>query len=212
MTKIDFDQNDTGIKIILLGEAGVGKTNLIGVSTGLKFTEDTKSSQIASFREGCYEAKNGKAYIFNLWDTAGQELYRSLNKIYIKDSKIVLVVYAIDNLYSFEQVDYWINYVKSILIDNEYILALVGNKSDRYEDDKAIPDEKAKSLAQKYNIKYKITSALTEAASFKLFLYELIDDYIKLIGPNREKDLDTKTIKISKKIQKKDKTEKKGCC
>ena len=205
---MDIEQTkETGIKIILLGEAGVGKTNLIAVSTGQKFIPDTKSSLFSSFREGSYESKNGKTYLFNLWDTAGQELYRSLNKIYIKNSKIVLVVYAIDNVHSFKEIDYWINYVKSLLNDGEYILALVGNKSDKYES-QTVPDEDAQKAAQKYGIKFKITSALTEASSFKLFIYELIEDYMKLIGPNGEKDLKEKALIITNK----NKGKKSKCC
>ena len=201
---MSFALNDPSIKIIFLGEAGVGKTNLIRVSTELKFEPDTQATQVTSFREGNYESKNGKTYLFNLWDTAGQELYRAINKIYINDSKIVLIVYAINNTQSFQEIDYWINYVKSILKDGEYILALVGNKCDLYEDINTVSDEEAEKVAKKYNIKLKITSALTESKSFKLFLYELIDDYIKLIGPNaEEKYLDNKSIKITKRNHKK---------
>ena len=199
------------LKIILLGETGVGKTNLINVVMGKQFEQNSLSSQSGSYFEGNYNSKNGKCYVYNLWDTAGQEVYRSLNKIFINSSKIVMVVYAINNRKSFEEVDYWINYVKDILgNDNDYILALVANKSDLYEEDQVVSDEEGENKASSYNIKFKITSALTDAAGFKIFLHELIDDYIKLIGPEGEKLLySTTSLKISAgKNMKKKKT----CC
>ena len=208
---MNYEQDNPSIKIIFLGESGVGKTSLTMISTGQKFDPNTKSTVCAYFNEGKYESKNGKTYLFNLWDTAGQELYRAINKIYINDSKIVLIVYAINNNQSFQEIDYWINYVKSILKDGEYILALVGNKCDLYEYENTVPDEEAEKVAKKYNIKLKITSALTESKSFNLFLYELIDDYIKLIGPNAEKKyLDNKSMKINKRNH--EKRDKKRYC
>ena len=210
MKNMEFSKDNTGIKIILLGETGVGKTNLIAVATGQKFNPNSKANNVSVFSEGKYEAKDGSTYIYNLWDTAGQELYRSLNKIYIKESKIVLIVYAIDNKNSFDQIGYWIDYVKSLLKDGEYVLALVGNKIDLFESLDVIPDEEGQKAAKKYGIKLKLTSALTQAKTFKEFVHELIDDYIKLIGPQGISELEKKTIKINKTIAKK-KTKKKCC-
>ena len=109
---MDFGPENPRIKIILLGDSGEGKTNLISVSTGEKFNKDSQTTKASSFREQRYVTENGNIYLLDLWDTAGQEFYRSLNKIFIKNSKIVLVVYAIDNPKSFKEIDYWINYVK----------------------------------------------------------------------------------------------------
>lgn len=199
------------LKIILLGESGVGKTNLINVVMGKQFEQNTLSSQSGSYFEGSYDSKElGKSYVYNLWDTAGQEVYRSLNKIFINGSKIVMVVYAINNKKSFEEVDYWINYVRDILgSGNDYILALIANKSDLYEEDQVVNDDEGESKAHNYNIKFKVTSALTDAAGFKLFLHELIDDYIKLVGPEGEKLLYSTSLKITAQNTKKGK---KKCC
>ena len=210
MTKMEFSEDDTGINIILLGESGVGKTNLFGAATGKKFNPDSKANNVSVFSEGKYEAKDGSTYIYNLYDTPGQELYRALNKIYIQNSKIVLIVYSIDDKNSFDQIDYWINCVKDNLKDGEYVLALVGNKIDLFESPDAIPDEEGQKAAKKYGIKLKFTSALTQAIDFKEIVHELIDDYIKLIRPHGIKELEKKTIKIDKTNAKKN-TKKKDC-
>ena len=99
------------IKIILLGESGVGKTNLINVALDKVFDLNTESSIHSSYLEGLIEY-NKKKYAYALWDTAGQEIYRALNKIFIKGSKVVIFVYAIDNMQSFSQIEFWINQAK----------------------------------------------------------------------------------------------------
>ena len=197
-----------GIKIILLGESGVGKTNLINVACGRNFDPDTNSSVVSSFSESFFEHEN-KKYIFNLWDTAGQERYRSLNKIFIKGSKIIMIVFAIDNQISFEQVDYWIKYTIKVLSGEKYILALVANKSDLFEE-QVISDEDIGKKAKEYSIKYIITSACCDAAGFKSFINELILDYIKIVGPEAEKELYFKLEK--KENNNNDKKNSKKCC
>jgi len=133
------------IKIILLGESGVGKTNLIYAFLNYGFQENPGCT-LASFSfEAEYNYKN-KSYTYTIWDTAGQEQYRSINKIFIRDSKIILIVYSIDNRKSFNEVDFWIKYVKENLKDDKYIIALVANKNDLYEDAKWLWMKKEKIL------------------------------------------------------------------
>ena len=180
---------DRGIKVILLGESGVGKTNLIRVAMGKNFDPNENSTLTSSFFEEQI-AINNKNYLYCLWDTAGQEAYRSLNKIFIKGAKIVIIVFAINFQYSFEQVDFWINYTKDILGDDNYILALVGNKADLYESQQ-ISDEEIKKKVDELKIKYKLTSASEDSLGFKEFLNDLLKEYIDKFGAseiNEEKD------------------------
>ena len=74
--------DDKGIKVILLGESGVGKTNLIRIAIGEKFEINPVSTISSSFCESQITVGN-KKYKYYLWDTAGQEKYRSLNKLFI---------------------------------------------------------------------------------------------------------------------------------
>ena len=180
MSNIDFSK---GIKIILLGESGVGKTNLIRVTTGEDFEQNSMSSSSGSYKEGFYiSTTNKKKYIYHLWDTAGQEAYRSLNKIFIKNAKIVIFVYAIDNEASFKELKYWIDLAKEEL-GNDFIMGIVANKIDLYEEQQ-VKEEVATEFAKSQNIKFRATSALTEPLGFKSFLEELLIDYIKKIDPS----------------------------
>ena len=121
MSNIDLSK---GIKIILLGESGIGKTNLICVATGEEFEQNSMSSSSGSYKEGQYISSTNKKYIYHLWDTAGQEAYRSLNKIFIRNAKVVIFVYAIDNEPSFKELKYWIDLAKSEL-GNDLIMGIV---------------------------------------------------------------------------------------
>ena len=121
MSNIDLSK---GIKIILLGESGVGKTNLIRVATGEEFEQNSMSSSSGSYKEGFYISSTKKKYTYHLWDTAGQEAYRSLNKIFIKNAKVVIFVYAIDNEQSFKELKYWIDLAKAELEDG-FVMGIV---------------------------------------------------------------------------------------
>ncbi len=174
MSKIDLSK---GIKIILLGESGVGKTNLIRVATGEEFEQNSMSSSSGSYKEGFYISSTKKKYTYHLWDTAGQEAYRSLNKIFIKNAKVVIFVYAIDNEQSFKELKYWIDLAKAELGDG-FVMGIVANKIDLYEEQQ-VKEEVATEFAKSQNIKFRATSALTEPLGFKSFLEELLIDFIK---------------------------------
>ena len=196
-------ENSKGIKTILVGETGVGKTNLINVSMGKEFIQNLNSSLTSAYYENEVQYNN-KKYLYTLWDTAGQERFRSLNKIFIKDSKVVLIVFAIDNKNSYNEINYWIKYIKDILGEEKYIMGLVANKSDLYEE-QVISDEEMINKAKENNMKFKLTSAYSDAEGFKDFLHELLKDYINLIGPQEEKKLSFTLIQepVGKKKKKK---------
>ena len=128
------------IKITLLGETGVGKTNLINAICDLEFQTNSGGTSGSYCMESEYKYKNN-SYIYSIWDTAGQERYRSVNKFIIRGSKIILIVYSIDNKKYFNEVNYWINYVKENVGDDKYIMALVANKSDLDEYEKVKYEE-----------------------------------------------------------------------
>ena len=199
---------EKGIKIILLGESGVGKTNLINSLFDKNFDENSPTTHNCY----CFDGEcniNNKVYMYNIWDTAGQEQYRALNKLFVKDSKIVICVYSIDNKESFKEMNFWIDYVKEILDKGKYIFALVGNKSDLYENQE-VPDEEGEKLANENGMKFEITSALTDAAGFKKFINDLIKDYIDLDKEDEIDEIKNTSFKVNKIKIKPEK--KKQCC
>ena len=110
-----------------------------------------------------------------------------MNKIFIKNTKVVIFVYSIENYKSFKELNYWINIAKEELGDNS-IYAIIGNKSDLYYDQE-VKDEEAEKYAKEHNMKIKFTSALADAKGVKSFLNELISDYIKTIDHEYNGDI-----------------------
>ena len=203
------------IKIVLLGESGVGKTNLIRVAVGEPFQKESESTLSSSYYESEIIIKN-KQYIYALWDTAGQEQYRSLNKMFLKGAKIVLIVFALDSVQSFEQVNFWIEHTKEALGEGKYLIALVGNKSDLIEQ-QVVQDEDIEKKAKELNVKFKLTSAAEDAVGFRQFLEEMLKDFVKNIGVEQDEE---KTFELKEEEKGGDKGDdngnntkkKKKCC
>lgn len=203
----ETEQND--IKIILVGETAVGKTNLINVFFGFGFQHSVETTYTSYCFDGDYNYKE-KNYKYSIWDTAGQEKFRSLNKLFIRDAKIILIVYSIDFRHSFEEVDFWINYVKENETTDRYIIALVANKSDLIET-QTVMDDEGQNLANKYGIEFSITSALKNAETFKEFVNHLIEKYIDTyLEEGQSQNEKTNNIKIND--NKKENSKKKKCC
>ena len=183
------------IKVLLIGEKGVGKTELFRVSQGYRF-DDYISPNMPPPQYRNKIRANNKDYLYIVWDTVGNVLYHSSNKIFIKDSKIVLIIFSINDKNSFDKVNYWYNYVKEILGTNKYIFALIANKSDLYEESEVMEEEIIKK-SEELKIKYKYTSAKKDIEGFENFLKELLEEYINKYHPD---DIETtEAIKIGEK-------------
>ena len=196
------------IKVILVGDTGVGKTNLIRVATGEDFSPDSASTVANNYSEG-ETVINGKTFKYCLWDTAGQEKYLSMNKLFIKDSRIIFIVFAINSRKSFNRIDFWIKYINESLGNGNFLIALIGNKSDLYEDEDALKNEEMQNKANELGFKFKITSAKADAKGFKEFLDGILKEYINkypLEGSER-----SKSFKIDSKKNKNNKDGKKCC-
>ena len=124
------NENKKKIKIILIGNGQVGKTSLINVYDGKKFTDKMLQSVCSHYIKKELII-NEETYNIHLWDTAGQERFRSVNKIYIKGSNIVIFVYDITNKISFMDIkDFWVEYVDKIIGKDNIIMGILGNKID----------------------------------------------------------------------------------
>ena len=165
------EDNENGNKVIFLGESNVGKTNLMRISVGKPFDPHSMSTWSVSYlpKNLIY---NNRSYIFNLWDTIGQETYRSLTKIFFKNAIIVLLIYDITSRKTFEELEYWYQQVKNEL-DNEFLLAIVGNKKDLFIDMK-VTEEEGKKYADEKGAKFKLSSAKDDPMDFTQFLHYLI--------------------------------------
>ena len=163
------------IKAILLGNSGVGKTNLINTCVGMEFDHGTIPTTSGAFVQKNIKIDD-KEYIINLWDTAGQETYKSLTKIFLKKSQIVIFVYDITDLKSFKDLESWIK-ISEEMIDNDFVSAIVGNKVDLYMIEQ-VNEETARKYAESKGMLFQLVSAKDNPKSFSNFLKELVEEQI----------------------------------
>jgi len=104
------------IKVILVGDSGVGKTSLINAAQDIPFMEGTQISTMICTNVKLPKEINDKKYTIVLWDTIGQERFRSLTATFLKGSQIVIFVFDITNQASFEGLDYWFDLINNGLL------------------------------------------------------------------------------------------------
>ena len=112
----------------MVGASGVGKTSISNRFVYDNFQERSQPTLGASYLETVYQHQ-GHTLRYQLWDTAGQEKYRSIGKIYYKDAGIALLVYDVTKKTSFASLQSWAEEVRSTAPEG-VILAVVGNKTD----------------------------------------------------------------------------------
>ena len=184
------------IKVILVGEMATGKTSLINATMGLKFQETMVSTTTNSFFSKTITI-NSKKYNLNLWDTIGQEKYRSLTKIFIKDSKIVLFVYDITSKKSFDELNYWTKDVESQLGD-KIVKGVIANKMDLFLNEQ-VKEEEGEEYANSIGAKFLLFSAKTEnPKKIEQYLAELVEEYLTKRDDND--DNINGRITLSKKV------------
>ena len=195
--------NCVDAKVVLVGESGVGKTSIIKQFTSHKFDPDCPASISSQFSSKVVNISDSKKAIrFDLWDTAGQEKYRSLAKIFYKDARIIIFVYEITNKKSFEGLqNYWYQQVNANRLPN-VVFALVGNKSDLYNNSE-VDEKEASDWADSIGAIFQTTSALSNTGIDVLF------DNVgkKFLNPsfNYKKDEDKKKQDYEKKKEKQNK-------
>ena len=165
------------LKIILIGSINVGKTSLITkYSTGIYSTNTNtvnNPSYIVKIRE-----VNGIKYEIKLWDTAVQEKYKSLSKLFFKNANIAILVYSIDNEESFNDLDEWLKLTRTVN-NEDIILGVAANKIDLALDN-TISEEKGREYAKRIGGIFYTTSALLENKG----LDNLIDDLLRKYNEN----------------------------
>jgi Ras-related protein Rab-11A len=125
MSEEDYDMI---VKIVLLGDSGVGKTNISSRFLKGEFNLDTKATIGVEFGSKKFEI-NGRNIKAQIWDTAGQERYKSITNAYYKGAKGALLIYDVSRRSTFENIDKWIVDLKQNSDPNVNII-LMGNKCD----------------------------------------------------------------------------------
>ena len=203
---MEIDENMKEVKIILLGDVGVGKTSIISRYDKNIFSEKNISTLSSSFITK--QVKKGDiTYNLNIWDTSGQEKYRSVTKLFVQGANIVILVYAIDVKETFDILNFWHKTVIDLIEDEEnIILAIVGNKSDKFED-AVITEEDGQKIANEKKAIFKLVSAKEDPKGIFSLFDTLLNEYI---NKNSNHDIRQHSFRLDN--IKENKNKKKNCC
>ena len=157
------------VKIILLGDSAVGKTSIIGRYINNTFKENYSCTIQAEKKMKIINEDENTSLRLNIWDTMGQEKYRSLTKNFIEGSNIVIFVYDITREDTNLELEYWVNLTREILNDKEVIFGVAGNKNDLLNNIK-FNYEEGLEFAEKINASFSETSAKENKGFEKLLI------------------------------------------
>ena len=209
----DFAQYDISFKLIAIGDSSVGKSCLTTQAVRNNFMEFYQAT--VGFEFLTFNLRmNSNVVKLQIWDTCGQEVYKSLISNFYRNCTLALIVYAINNRTSFEHAENWLNDLKNQSNPNVRVF-LVGNKSD-LEQERQVSKEEAEKFKEEKNLDvFMETSAKTGENARNVLLEAakiLYKDYLKArqnLGEGENLD-DDKGEKLERK-KPKNKTGKKCC-
>ena len=165
----DDDEQMMQVKAVLIGESGTGKTSIINRLKNNEFNSSQESTMCSSMFRKIIEIPDFGSLMIEIWDTAGQEKYRSINKLFYKDATIVIFVYDITNKKSFEEIkNYWYEQVKENCDLDKIILGVAANKCDLFNKEE-VKEEDGKMFASRIKGAFQSTSCFTGIGINDLF-------------------------------------------
>lgn len=168
------EEYDYLFKVVLIGDSGVGKSNLLSRFTRNEFNLESKSTIGVEFATKSIQV-DGKTIKAQIWDTAGQERYRAITSAYYRGAVGALLVYDISKLSTFENVERWLKELRDHAESN-IVIMLVGNKSDlRHK--RVVSTEDAMAFAERNNLAFIETSALDATGVDEAFRQILTEIY-----------------------------------
>ena len=182
-------KEDLKLKLILLGDSGVGKTNLISRYISNNFDENTRATIGVEFFCKNFRINKKRTIKVEIWDTAGQERYKAITSVYYKGAKGAFIVYDITSRKTFENIDKWIGEIKERTTDDVKLI-IIGNKTD-LNNEREIKSEEALIKYQDMDIPLIETSALEDTNVNEAFI-----NLIKIVY----KDIARKEIEERKSI------------
>ena len=189
-------------KVILVGDSGVGKAFLIQSYVNDKYSDDTESTSASTYTYKIVEYKNyNKTISLDIWDTAGQEVYRAMARNFYLNASIGFLVYDIRRRESFESIkDYWYDQLKQSGEEN-IVIGIAGNKCDLFQEEQ-VTEEEVKKYAKSIGAIFHLTSCKETIGIDDLFeecgkKYLEINNLIGKEGNNEKKEnivLDKKKV------------------
>ncbi|KAI3509301.1 hypothetical protein L1887_24475 [Cichorium endivia] len=178
MARRPDDEYDYLFKVVLIGDSGVGKSNLLSRFTRNEFCLESKSTIGVEFatRTLQVEEKTVKAQI---WDTAGQERYRAITSAYYRGALGALLVYDTTKPTTFENISRWLKELRDHA-DSNIVIMLIGNKTD-LKHLRAVTTEDAQTFAEKEGLSFIETSAL-EAVNVEKAFQTILGEIYRIIS------------------------------
>ena len=210
----DYNQYDLSFKMIVIGDAGVGKSCLTAKASKGIF-EETYSATVG-FEFLVFNVKlNDKVIKLQIWDTCGQELYRSLISSFYRNASLAMMVYAIDNRESFNHIETWLKEVK-LQSNPDIKIFLIGNKSD-LEENRKVTTEAAKTFKEENGIHYFSEASAKNGVNAKEVFIEaaklLYGEHLKYKERKFDKNQsDNEKVPMPVKVTKNKNNRKKGGC
>ena len=174
------DSEESANKLVVVGDMGVGKTCIISRFINGTFTLNPVSTVGANYSRKIIDIPElDKELILDIWDTAGQEQYKALAKIFFQGAKLAILVYDITRKESFDSMkDYWYKKLKEFA-ERDIVIGIAGNKSDLYLNE-AVPEKEARNYAKSIGAAFGLTSAMNNSG-----IEDLINTMgIKFLDPN----------------------------
>ena len=200
MTDEDKKDSDITIKLLLIGNAYVGKTLIVQKFIDNTFSKSTVSTIGVDLQSKVIDI-NGKKVKYLIWDTAGEDRMKTMTYSYYRGCHVILVVYDVTERKSFQNVTTWVECIEKFAKSN-VLKILVGNKTD-LEDKRVVTTEEGKKLAMDNGLKYYEISALKITGLHEMF-EDVAKEYVEIYEQKAYKNFQLKKNEIVKK--------KKGCC
>ena len=186
----DYTSFDMSFKLIVIGDSGVGKSCL--TNNAIKNTFDDAYNATVGFEFFTFNIRfNGKVVKLQIWDTCGQELYRSLITNFYRNSSLAMMVYSINSKESFDNVEMWLRELRTHSNPDVKVF-LIGNKSD-LEAEREVTTEQGENFYKQNNLSlFMESSAKTGFNTQKIFIKAaeiLYEDYNKYKDDNSSNDM-----------------------
>ena len=172
-------QDNITCKVVLVGESGVGKTCIIQRYVNNDYNENTESTTASTYTYKVVDYKQyNKSISFDIWDTAGQELYRAMAKNFYLNAAIGILVYDVRRKDSFQALkDYWYEQLKQSGEEN-MVFGLAGNKCDLFQEEQ-VSEEEGKKFANSIGAIFHLTSCKESIGIDDLF-FECGKKYLEI--------------------------------
>ena len=185
-------------KIILIGEPGVGKTSIMSKYISNEFKSSYQSTLGVEFKSKEIYIDNSSCARLKIWDTCGQERFRSITRQYFKNSNGVFLVFDLTNGETLKKINVWLRDIKDNINDDDCVIFLIGNKMDVKTRDISISEE-AKQFANDKKINYYEVSAKTGTGVINVFekiTKKMINNIKNENNNNEENKIGNKNLNI----------------